>query len=364
MPTEGGPPRIAGAECLLPGGRDLDSTVRFFVDELGFRVDAIAPADDPVLVRLSGHGLRLALDRAHNGDPGTLRLMMAGTESRAPVTAPNGVRVEFASADPPLEIPPAAPQASIRPAETSGSEWTRGRAGMLYRDLMPDRAGGYVIASHIRIPEGGPVPDHVHYHDIRFQFIYCYRGWVRLVYEDQGEPFVMHAGDCVLQPPRIRHRVLAASPGLEVIEVTCPARHMTYLEHEMKLPTGRRLPDRDYGGQRFVFHEAGNARWTAPPEDDFEARDLGLETATRGLVRARVLRLGKDRATTPDACAIQGGRAFVFLVVLKGSAAASLETIATAKLEPGGTCLVPDRSRASLRRCSPDLEILEVRCPS
>jgi quercetin dioxygenase-like cupin family protein len=40
--------------------------------------------------------------------------------------------------------------------------------------------------------------------------IYCHRGWVRVVYEDQGEPFVMHPGDCVLQPPGIRHRVLEA----------------------------------------------------------------------------------------------------------------------------------------------------------
>ena len=32
--------------------------------------------------------------------------------------------------------------------------------------------------------------------------IFVKAGWVRLVYEDQGEPFVMVAGDCVLQPPR------------------------------------------------------------------------------------------------------------------------------------------------------------------
>ena len=48
------------------------------------------------------------------------------------------------------------------------------------------------------------------------------RGWVRVVYEDQGEPFVMEAGDLVLQPPGIRHRVLESSPGLEVVEITLP----------------------------------------------------------------------------------------------------------------------------------------------
>ena len=32
---------------------------------------------------------------------------------------------------------------------------------MLYRDLLADRAGGALIASHIRIPHGGAVPDYV-----------------------------------------------------------------------------------------------------------------------------------------------------------------------------------------------------------
>ena len=41
-----------------------------------------------------------------------------------------------------------------------------------------------------------------------------------MVYEDQGEPFIMREGDCVLQPPQIRHRVLESSGPLEVIEVS------------------------------------------------------------------------------------------------------------------------------------------------
>ena len=62
---------------------------------------------------------------------------------------------------------------------------------MRYRDLIPDRLGGRFIASHILIPEGGPVADYVHFHHIRFQMIYCYRGWVKVAYEDQGEPMLM-----------------------------------------------------------------------------------------------------------------------------------------------------------------------------
>jgi hypothetical protein len=48
---------------------------------------------------------------------------------------------------------------------------------MQYRDLLPSRLGGRYIASHIRIPDGGPVPDYVHYHRVRFQMIFCKAGW-------------------------------------------------------------------------------------------------------------------------------------------------------------------------------------------
>ena len=66
--------------------------------------------------------------------------------------------------------------------------WVIGRAGMQYRDLVPSRLGGAIIASHIRIPDGGPVPDMVHFHKVGFQLIFCIKGWVDVVYEDQGGP--------------------------------------------------------------------------------------------------------------------------------------------------------------------------------
>ncbi|MEJ7721708.1 MAG: hypothetical protein WKF58_15315 [Ilumatobacteraceae bacterium] len=115
-----------------------------------------------------------------------------------------------------------------------------GRAGMRYRDLIPARHGGRFIASHIVIPDGGPVPDYVHHHRIRFQVIVCAAGWVRVVYEDQGPPFVLEAGDCVLQPPGIRHRVLEASPGAEVVELSCPGEHETHVDHVLTLPNDDR----------------------------------------------------------------------------------------------------------------------------
>jgi quercetin dioxygenase-like cupin family protein len=181
---------VQSAELVLPC-EELEDTLRFFTDELGLRVEAIHPAEDPRVAVVSGHGVRLRLERGGAGAPGVLRLADAA--------------------------------------------WTTGRAGMRYRDLIPDKQGGRFTAAHIQIPGGGPVLDYVHDHAVRFQSIHCAAGWVRVVYEDQGEPFEPHAGECVLQSPGIRHRVLAAARGLQVVELSSPAGHATRADHELEL---------------------------------------------------------------------------------------------------------------------------------
>src|SRR5207244_7041714 len=120
-------------------------------------------------------------------------------------------------------------------------------------------------------------------HRVRFQMIYCAKGWVRAVYEDQGPPFVLREGDCVLQPPGIRHRVLESSPDLEVIEIGSPADHETFADHELELPTASVRPDREFGGQRFLRHEAASAAWhrrAGDGLDGLDVRDLGIAAAT------------------------------------------------------------------------------------
>jgi len=143
-----------------------------------------------------------------------------------------------------------------------------GRAGMFYRDLIPDRAGGRIIASHIRITESGPVPDYVHFHDIDVQAIYCLRGWAQLVYEDQGEPFRFREGECVLQPPGIRHRVIECSGGFEVLEISAPAEHLTFADNSMKLPTGQVRRKRRFKGQ--TFHH-----FMSPEDDNIDRKGIG-----------------------------------------------------------------------------------------
>ena len=75
----------------------------------------------------------------------------------------------------------------------------------------------------------------------------CVAAGSDVVYEDQGEPFVMREGDLVLQPPEIRHRVLESSPGLEVIEIGAPAVHATFADHELR--AAERLPIRHAGSK-------------------------------------------------------------------------------------------------------------------
>ena len=201
----------------------------------GFRLITISPADDP---------------------------------RRADMDGPEAIRLERSA-----DAPPAT-----------------GRAGMVYRDLIPDRLGGAVIASHISIPGGGPVPDYVHHHDIRFQMIFCHAGWVKVVYEDQGDPFVMRSGDCVIQPPGIRHRVLESGDGLQVVEIGAPAEHDTHREHDLELPNGVGDPAREWNGQRFLRHEYAEDKWVESPNAGWELQHFGVEEASGGVAAVRLAR--------------------------------------------------------------------------
>jgi quercetin dioxygenase-like cupin family protein len=331
---------------------ELAPTLEVF-QRLGFRIETIFPADAPRVASLSGHGLRLRLEPGA-GEAGTIRLPGAGE----PLTAPNGTRIEFVDPDPPLKVPPLVPGFVLtRAADRPGVG--EGRAGMLYRDLIPGRLGGRFIASHITIPEGGPVADWVHFHKVRFQMIFCVRGWVRVVYEDQGEPFVMQPGDCVLQPPRIRHRVLESSPGLEVVEVGCPALHETLADQDMVLPTGRLDPGRDFEGQRFLRHVAADTAWTADARPGFERQETAMAAATGGLADVRVIRPAGARVF--EAVADPGGE-LTFGFVLAGSA--MLAYAGSHPLAAADAFVIPPGGAWGLNGASDDLALLEVVLPA
>jgi mannose-6-phosphate isomerase-like protein (cupin superfamily) len=191
--------------------------------------------------------------------------------------------------------------------------------------------------------------------------IFCRAGWVRLVYEDQGEPFVLGAGDCVLQPPEIRHRVLEASPGLEVVEIGCPAMHETFADHILQLPTGRDLPERSFGGQRFVRHLAADAPWIPWRIAGFEARDTGIGAATDGLAGARVVRPRPGAA--PSTAAAPHAGEFMFLFVLAGALELEGEALGRHRLGADDCCVIPAGAAYSIR-ADAGLEMLEVTLPA
>lgn len=352
------PPAIVGpAEVLLPCA-DLSAALAFFVGDLGFRVEAIFPAEEPTVASLSGHGMRLRLAPGA-GDPGRIRLacIFSSADHSRQLTAPNGTVIELVDVDPPLVIPELKP-GFILTRQSDAPDMGAGRAGMLYRDLIPDRLGGRFIASHIAIPGGGPVSDWVHFHKIRFQMIFCRKGWVKVVYEDQGEPFRLEAGDCVLQPPLIRHRVLEASPGLEVVEIGCPALHETLADHDLALPTGKDLPDRDFGGQVFLRHVASTVPWIPLGDTGFEQRMTEMARATRGLANVRVIR---PASATAVPFAPHSGE-LMFAFVLEGRA--TLERSGDHALSPCDAFVIPAGESWRLSSCSADFELLQVVLPA
>jgi quercetin dioxygenase-like cupin family protein len=285
----------------------------------GLRLDCIYPADEPYGAVLSKDGACVRL----TSKPG----------APAPIS----------------ELPPFEPAFVFTPA---GGGSGVGRAGMLYRDLIPSRLGGRYIASHISIREGGPVADWVHFHRIAVQALFVASGWVRVVYEDQGEPFVLSAGDLVLQPPGIRHQVLESSPGLEVIEFAAPALHATFADHEMSLPNGAVNAGRDFSGQHFLRHVAKETPWTA--FHGVEAKESGLALATGGIADARVIRPGD--ASTIDFAAHDGELVFGF--VLEGSA--ELTHGGSRQIGPADAFVIPPTDNWSLREMAGDFRLLRV----
>ncbi len=347
------------AEVHLPTAA-LAADIPFFTRTLGMRLERIFPADDPRVAVFSGHGLRVRLETGP-GAPGTIAILaddpvlIAG--GAAELTAPGGTRVRIGALDPPVVQPPTEHAFVVRRLADQ-APWVVGRAGMLYRDLVPTRLGGAIIASHIRIPDGGPVPDMVHFHKVGFQLIFCIRGWVDVVYEDQGPPIRLAAGDCFIQPPEIRHRVLHASDGIEVIEIGVPAEHVTEIEHDIGLPTPVLRPDREWMGQRFVHNVGTGAEWGPFRLQGYEARDTTIAANTRGVANVQVVRKGQG---VPEFTRHDSDILFGF--VMQGSITLEGEGTAPNPLLSGDAFVTPPGMATRWADPSDDLQVLEVSLP-
>ena len=112
------------------------------------------------------------------------------------------------------------------------------RTFMEYRDLgISDATGGQFRAHVIRIKKDGPGAHDLHttglhQHLCDFQMFYVLKGWIRFVYEGQGE-HTFREGDCVLQPAAIVHNELECSDDVEVLEIYSPAVHETRVVDKM-----------------------------------------------------------------------------------------------------------------------------------
>ena len=344
------------AEVLLPT-TELRNDLPFFTKTLGFRLDMIFPADNPSVAVLSGHGVRLRIEKGAGEAPGTLRILTddpgfaGGARS---LTAPNGTNVEIDELNPPV-VTPATEHAFVVRRLADQAPWVIGRAGMEYRDLVPSRLGGAMIASHIRVPDG-PVPDMVHFHKVGFQLIFCVAGWVDVLYEDQGDIRRIHAGDCFIQPPTIRHKVLH-SEGVQVVEIGVPAEHITEIDHEMKLPTPHYRPEREWDGQRFV-HDIGSKGVFRPFRiPGFEARDTTINENTKGVASVMVA-----RPVGPAPWTVHDGD-ILFTFVMRGGMTLEGEGKDPYRLSPGDAFVIPPGMATRYADPTPDLQLLEVTLP-
>lgn len=346
--------QIQSAQIIVPC-RDLKEALDFFVERLGFRVKMIFPADSPASAVISQYGLTLHLQTSDQIAPLTLRMYSDENPLPDDITGPNGIRIEFVETNPPIILPKRRREFVI--SRSGQDDWTVGRAGMQYRDLIPGRLGGRFIASHIRIPNGGKVPDYVHYHRIIFQIIYCKEGFSTLVYEDQGEPFIFKAGDCILQPPEIRHRVLEASDGFEVIEVGCPAVHETFADHDLKLPTRDHFPDRFFGGQKFAHHVSESAVWTRSIFDGFLECETGISEASGGVGEVKILRTQAGAEITQ-----RHSGEFLFYFVLRGECDLESREFGKYSIAANESMVIPSDAEYVLR-AGKEVELLEVFLP-
>ncbi len=338
------------AFCILPS-KDLQADIDFYTRQLALHLHTVYPTSEPQCAELTGFGLSLLLDVNHRGDPGAL-VFKTEEGSRAPLRSPTGTEIRWEASR--LMPTQTFDNHRIEICTLRNSPWAPGRAGTHTRELIPSRLGGGIVASHIRIPNGGPVADRVHYHTTGFQLVFCVQGWIKLIYEDQGQPVVLMPGDCVNQPPHIRHCVLDTSNGLEVIELSTPAEHVTAIDNEMVLPNDRVDSHRLYHGQRFCHYQHAKARWQAHRLPGFAASDAGVSVASGNTAGVNLLRAA---GTTGNYRASHTAQV-LFSFVLTGSVRINKQLMVA-----GDAFTLPPHDDYAIGDISSDASLLEVSLP-
>ncbi|MDB9762770.1 cupin domain-containing protein [Alphaproteobacteria bacterium] len=101
-----------------------------------------------------------------------------------------------------------------------------------YRDLGISEASNGDYKAHIlRVKKNfkGDQEMHTtgfHKHMVDFQMYYVLNGWVKFIYDGEGE-LTFKKGDCVMAPAAIKHNELSCSDDFEALEMLSPAKHDT-----------------------------------------------------------------------------------------------------------------------------------------
>lgn len=100
-----------------------------------------------------------------------------------------------------------------------------------YRDLGIAAATGGLAQAHVirMVAPFRPELSERHHHDVKFQMVYCLKGWFQTEFEGVGVQR-LEAGSCWLQPPGIRHTVVGWSDDCELLEIIIPAQHTTTVD--------------------------------------------------------------------------------------------------------------------------------------
>lgn len=114
--------------------------------------------------------------------------------------------------------------------EAADAVWTQGMRKIFeYRDLGIKFGTDDDYVAHLIRANGNEEQDQIHawhIHECQFQMIYILKGWATFEYEGIGVR-TLRKGDCINQPPLIKHREIECSKDLEMLEIVAPADFKT-----------------------------------------------------------------------------------------------------------------------------------------
>jgi quercetin dioxygenase-like cupin family protein len=222
-----------------------------------------------------------------------------------------------------------------------------------YRDFGFAASTDGALAAHVLrfVPSYDPnVSGKRHVHDVDFQMVYLFKGWISYEFEGVG-PIAMQPGNAWTQPPGIRHTVTGYSDDCELMELVMPVEYATIdvdpagTTPDETTPIGHLLT-RNVAPQRFsVSHPNDPVEPTIGFPPGTVTRDFGFSAATDGLVDGRELRFGADG--TSDVITTLQQNVLRLCYVLDGSLEVGDETGRMIAMGPGSCWLeLPETQRS------------------